>query len=133
MTMANPYLRAVKHNDAAKEAQKDKSPVWIGPNTFKYDNVPKKDIDKRGIERNNRSLATLNMLNFKLSHYSAVQVHFFHYFKQFINYSHKVWRFNKRKSLFFYWTNLFFSYGWKRRNLYLCWLCKIKKVVDFTF
>jgi hypothetical protein len=27
MTMANPYLRAVKHNDAAKEAQKDKSPV----------------------------------------------------------------------------------------------------------
>jgi len=59
MTMANPYMKAVKHNDASKEAEKDKKPIWIGPQKFSYDNVPKTYVDSHNKERKNRNLAIL--------------------------------------------------------------------------
>jgi len=58
MTLANPYMKAVKHDEAAKKAQKDKKPVWIGPKTFKYSAIPKGIIEE-GVEKNNRNLSTL--------------------------------------------------------------------------
>jgi len=39
MVMANPYMKAVKHDEAAKEALKNKKPVWVGCKQFKYSNV----------------------------------------------------------------------------------------------
>jgi hypothetical protein len=53
MTLANPYMKAVKHVDAAKDAKKKKKPIWVGPKTFEYDRIPE----------SNRNLATLNILN----------------------------------------------------------------------
>jgi len=72
MTVANPYMKAVKHDEAAKDSQKNKKPVWIGPKSLNYNKVPKVTIEK-GVERNNRNLATLNMLNW-FTHNSYVEI-----------------------------------------------------------
>lgn len=61
--MANPYLKAVKHYEAAKKAVAEKKPIWVGAKKFNYKNVPKTWIDKDEQEHNNRNLATLNILN----------------------------------------------------------------------
>ena len=73
VTMANPYLKAVKHNEASKEAKKNKKPIWIGPKSFSYNRVPKKVLDNSNREVNNRNLATLNMLNW-FTHNSYLEI-----------------------------------------------------------
>jgi len=62
MTLANPYLKAVKHSEAAKDAKKKKKPVWVGPKSFRHGRVPKTVLEE-GVEKNNRNLANFNMLN----------------------------------------------------------------------
>lgn len=39
--MANPYLKAVKHFDSAKDAFKKKKPIWVGPKGFGFSKIPK--------------------------------------------------------------------------------------------
>lgn len=76
MTMANPYLKAVKNLEAIKDALKDpnnKKPIWIGPKKFNYGNVPRTYYNNQNIESNNRNLATLNMLNW-FTHNSYLEI-----------------------------------------------------------
>jgi len=73
MTMANLYMKTVKHGEAAKYAQKRKHPVWIGPKRFRYKDIPKIIDDNGDVEKNNRNLATLNMLNW-FTHNSYIEL-----------------------------------------------------------
>lgn len=76
MTMANPYMKAVKHYDAIRDALKDpknKKPIWVGPKKFRYKDIPKTYFDEFNIERNNRNLSTLNILNW-FTHNSYLEI-----------------------------------------------------------
>ena len=59
----NPYMKAVKHDQAAEDAVKKKLPVWVGPKKFRFGDIPKK----------NRTLANLNMLNWYI-HNSYIEI-----------------------------------------------------------
>jgi hypothetical protein len=63
MTLANPYMKAVKHDEAAKDSKEKNKPIWIGPKHFRYNDIPKTRLNDNNIEVNNRNLATFNMLN----------------------------------------------------------------------
>jgi len=63
VTLANPYMKAVKHPDAAKDAYNKKKPIWVGPKGFKFD----------VISEDNRNLATLNIWNWYV-HNSYIEI-----------------------------------------------------------
>ena len=63
MRMGNPYMMAVKNDEAAEDAVKKKFPVWVGHKRFRW-----KDVTK-----GSRNLPNLNMLNW-YTHNSYIEI-----------------------------------------------------------